>query len=98
MERAIFGIVQSMESIAEHCNVTGPIELEAAFDEFKLDIRLSYRGDPFVLPDRRPTEAEIRETAEGLRLLAGFLIQRNADRVRASRKGDRAVLEFHFQH
>jgi hypothetical protein len=28
-------------------------------------------------------------TDEGLRLLAGFLIRRNADR---------AILEFHFQH
>lgn len=98
IERAIFGTAQSMESIAEHCKVEGPIEIEASFDEFNLDIRLGYRGETFALPDRRPTQAEIRDTDEGLRLLAGFLIQRNADRVRAWRKGDRAVLEFHFQH
>ena len=98
IERAIFGAAQSVESIVEHCSVRGPISLEASFDVFNLDVRLSYQGDDFALPERRPSDDEIRESDEGLRLLAGFLIQRNADRVRASRKGDRAVLEFHYQH
>ena len=98
VERAIFGTAQAEESIVAHCNVQGPVEVEASFDEFNLDIRLSWQGDELVLPDHRPSEEEIRETDQGLLLLAGFLIQRNADRVRASRKGDRAVLEFHFQH
>jgi NCS2 family nucleobase:cation symporter-2 len=98
VERAIFGTAQAEESIVEHCNVQGPVTVEASFDEFNLDIRLSWQGDDFVLPESRPTDEQIRETDEGMRLLAGFLIQRNADRVRASRRGDRAVLEFHFQH
>jgi NCS2 family nucleobase:cation symporter-2 len=98
VERAIFGTEQSLESILEHCNVQGSAMLEAAFDEFNLDVRISYHGDEFVLPDRRPTEQQIMESHEGLRLLSGFLIQRNADCVRAFRKGGSAVLEFHFQH
>jgi len=98
VERAIFGTAQAEESIVAHCNVQGPVEVEAAFDEFNLDVRLSWQGDELAIPDKRPSEEEIRETEQGLLLLAGFLIQRNADRVRAARKGDRAVLEFHFQH
>jgi xanthine permease XanP len=98
VERAIFGTAQAEESIVAHCNVQGPVEVEASFDEFNLDVRLAWQGDELQLPDKRPSEEEIRETEEGLFLLAGYLIQRNADRVRASRKGDRAVLEFHFQH
>jgi xanthine permease XanP len=98
MERAIFGTIQAVESITEHCNVEGPIAIEASFDEFKLDIRLSWRGDDFMLEDRRPTDDEIRDSEDGIRRLAGYLIHRNADGVRASRKGDLAMLEFHFQH
>ena len=98
VERAIFGTAQAEESVVAHCNVQGPVEVEASFDEFNLDVRLSWTGDALQLPDKRPSEEEVRETEEGLLLLAGYLIQRNADRVRASRKGDRAVLEFHFQH
>jgi xanthine permease XanP len=98
IERAIFGTAQAEESVVAHCNAQGPVEVEASFDEFNLDVRLSWQGDEIVIPDKRPSEEEIRETEQGLLLLAGFLIQRNAERVRASRKGDRAVLEFHFQH
>ncbi len=98
IERAIFGTAQAEESIVEHCNVQGPVSLEASFDEFNLDVRLSWHGDELTIPDKRPSDEEIRETEQGLLLLAGFLIQRNADRVRTSRKGDRATLEFHFQH
>jgi NCS2 family nucleobase:cation symporter-2 len=98
IERAIFGTAQAEESIVAHCNVQGPVEIEASFDEFNLDVRLSWQGDELELPDKRPGEEEIRETEEGLLLLAGYLIQRNADRVRTARKGDRAMLEFHFQH
>jgi NCS2 family nucleobase:cation symporter-2 len=98
IERAIFGTAQSIESIVEHCNVQGPISLGASFDEFNLDVRLSYQGDDFVLPERRPTDDQIRESDDGLRLLAGYLIQRNADSVRASRRGGSNVLDFHYQH
>jgi NCS2 family nucleobase:cation symporter-2 len=98
IERAIFGTAQAAESIIEHCDMRGPITLEASFDEFNLDIRLSYQGEDFVLSDGRPTDDQIRDSDDGVRLLAGYLILRNADRVRASRKADRAVLEFHFQH
>lgn len=98
IERAIFGTEQSLESIFGYCNVRGAARLEAAFDEFNLDIRISYRGDDFVLSERRPTEDEILASDDGLRLLAGYMIQQNADHVRASRDGERTVLAFHFQH
>jgi xanthine permease XanP len=98
IERAIFGTAQAEESIVEHCNVQGPVSVEASFDEFNLDVRLSWQGDELEIPDKRPSDEEIRETEQGLLLLAGFLIQRNADRVRTARRGDRATLEFHFQH
>lgn len=98
IERAIFGTAQAIESIADHSDLSGPILVEASFDEFNLDIRLSYQGEVFVIEDRRPTDDEIRESEDGLRRLAGFLIRQNADRASASRKGAQSVLEFHFQH
>ena len=47
---------------------------------------------------QRVTEQEILENHEGIRQLGGYLLHRNADRVRAARRGDRSVLEFHFTH
>lgn len=98
IERAIFGTAQAIESIAENSRLDGPVQIEVSFDEFNLDLKLSYRGDEFLIEDRRPTDEEIRESDDGIRRLAGFLIQRNADRVRSSRRVDRAVLECHYQH
>jgi xanthine permease XanP len=98
IDRAIFGTAQAVESIADHSGLAGPIQVEASFDEFNLDVRLSYQGEAFLVEDHRPTEEEIRDTDDGIRRLAGYLIRQNADRVRASRRGDKSVLEFHFQH
>jgi len=98
IERAIFGTAQAAESIAENSRLEGPIQIEVSFDEFNLDLKLSYRGDEFLIEDHRPTNEEIRDSDDGIRRLAGFLIQRNADRVRSSRRGDKAVLECHYQH
>ncbi len=97
-ERAIFGTAQAIESIVDHSHLTGPIQVEASFDEFNLDVQLSYQGEVFVIEGRRPTDDEIRDTEDGIRRLAGYLIRQNADRVRSIRKGERSVLEFHFQH
>ncbi len=96
--RAIFGINQSVEIVADHGNVDGPITVTASFDEFNLDIDLSYDGDMIELSDRRPSDAEIRDSEDGLRRLAGFMLTRNADRAQATRSDGRAAVAFHFDH
>jgi xanthine permease XanP len=98
MERAIFGTAQAVESVAEHCNPQGPIDVTASFDEFNLNIAISYLGEAFMIEDRRPSDAEIRESEDGIRRLAGFMLQQNADRVRTTMRDGQATLEFHYQH
>ena len=96
--RAIFGVNQLVEAVAENCWRAGPLVLEASFDEFNLDVRLAYEGDALEFPDRRPTEQEIIETEEGARRLAGFMLRHNADRIRSEVKEGRAHVLFHFDH
>jgi xanthine permease XanP len=84
--------------IVDSCEPQGPLVIEASFDEFSLDIRVSYAGAPLELPDTRPTNEEIMASDEGQRKLAGFMLRRYADRVRSSRKGDRSTILFHFDH
>jgi NCS2 family nucleobase:cation symporter-2 len=98
MVRVAFGINQAIETIREHCDPQGPIVVEAHFDEFNLDVKMSYRGAPLELPDHRPSERDIMDTETGYRQLAGFMLRRNADRVRTSLKDGTSVLEFHFEH
>ncbi len=65
---------------------------------FALDIELGYGGQLLELPERWPSEEEIRETEDGLRKLAGFMLCRNTDRVKSAHKDDLANVHFHFDH
>src|SRR5262249_19652203 len=98
MVRVAFGINQAVETIREHCDPQGPNVIEGHFDEFNLDVKISYRGAQLELPERRPSGREIMETEAGYRQLARLLLRQNADRVRISVKDGASVLEFHFEH
>jgi xanthine permease XanP len=96
--RAAFGVNQLLETVMDNCWRDGPLKLAASFDEYNLDIRLSYAGEPIEFPDSRPSEQEIIETEDGARRLAGFLLRRNADSIRAENRGGRIQVLFHFDH
>jgi len=98
IERASFNLTQSIEAISEGCEPQGPLEISASFDEFSLDVRVSYSGPPLELPEKRPTNEEIMESEEGQRRLAGFMLRRHADRVTATHRNGRSTVLFHFDH
>jgi NCS2 family nucleobase:cation symporter-2 len=96
--RAVFAASQLVEAVTENAWKSGPLALQASFDEFNLDLRLSYQGELLEFPDRRPSDEEIRETDEGMRKLAGFMLRHNADRIRSEALGGTATVHFHFDH
>ncbi|MFN0298771.1 MAG: solute carrier family 23 protein [Burkholderiales bacterium] len=96
--RAIFGVNQLVEAVIEHASPSGNLELQASFDEFNLDVRVRYEGTALEFPQTRPSLASIQQSEDGARLLAGFLLRRNADRLRAEQDGPRALVWFHFDH
>jgi NCS2 family nucleobase:cation symporter-2 len=98
IDRASFNLTQSIETIVESGAAEGPLEIEASFDEFSLDLRVSYTGPPLELPERRPTNEEIMASEEGQRRLAGFLLRRLADRVQSTQRSGKSVVAFHFDH
>ena len=78
--------------------MTGTIELEASFEEFRLDVQARYHRTTPELPRSRPSLRKIQESEEGARQLVGLLLRRNADRVRSEQASSRAVVLFHFDH
>lgn len=98
VRRAIFGAQQLVETVAEHCEPGGPIELQAGFDEYHLDLQLRWRGLPLALPDERPSHAEILDAEDGTRRLAGYMLRRNADRCTSAHDGSDCTVRFHFDH
>lgn len=98
IERVRFNVAQSVETIAGTAAARGPIDIEAAFDGYRIDVRIAFDGPPLELPQTRPSEQEILESADGMNRLAGYLLRRLADRVRSAHRGGRTVLEFQFDH
>jgi NCS2 family nucleobase:cation symporter-2 len=90
--------VQSIETILEGCDPKGALEISATFDEFNLDVRVSYPGEPLILPAQRPSSEEIIASEQGQRALAGYLLRQLADRVRTSHNLSRSTVAFHFDH
>lgn len=98
IERARFNLEQSIETIVSSGVAGGPLQVEASFDEFNLDVRVSYSGPPLELPQKRPSNEEIMASEEGERRLAGFMLRRLADRVASTQRGGRSTITFHFDH
>ena len=98
IDRAAFDLAQSIETIVDSGVASGPLEIEASFDEFSLDLRVSYDGPPLELPEVRPSNEEIIASEEGARRLAGFMLRRHADRMQAAHKAGRSTILFHFDH
>ncbi len=98
IERARFNLAQSVEAIIDGCGPQSALQIDASFDEFNLNVRVSYVGAPLELPDKRPTKEEIIASEAGERRLAGYMLRRYADRVTASHRAGRSTVLFHFNH
>jgi xanthine permease XanP len=95
VDRAIFGVLQLLDVLED---LQSDIVIDASFDEFNLDVRVSYHGAVMQFPEQRPSDELIRESEEGARLLAGFMLRGNADRTRSESKDGRSSVLFHFDH
>jgi NCS2 family nucleobase:cation symporter-2 len=98
IDRASFNLTQSVEVILDSCEPDGALVIEASFDEFNLDVRVSYVGAPLALPEARPSNEEIAASEAGQRRLAGFMLRRYADRVDSTHRNGRTTILFHFDH
>jgi NCS2 family nucleobase:cation symporter-2 len=98
VSRATFGVIQLLDAVRQIGWREGPVEIAATFDEFNLDVRASYIGEPLEFPDQRPSDSDIVASEHGARLLAGFMLRRCADRLRSQSKDGRASVFLHYDH
>jgi NCS2 family nucleobase:cation symporter-2 len=98
INRASWAICQVLEAVAENCWRTGTLVVEVSFDEFSLDVMISYYGKLLEFPTQRPDEDEILSGDDGVRRLAGYMLRHAADRMRSELRYGRPVLMFHFDH
>ena len=98
MDHAKAAVCQLVEAVREHQLATGPLKLEAAFDELRIAVELRYAGTPLALPTVRPSaEAMLESPAAGMDL-AGFLVRSYADEVSADTDNGQALVTLAFDH
>ena len=92
--RVEFAVQQTIEAIVSIGEVASPIRLDLGFDEFVIDVLVTYDGPPLEFPLQPPTHEEITETEHGHVRLAGYLIRRQADRteIEQTQRQDRRAI------
>jgi xanthine permease XanP len=71
--------------------------VRGVFDEFSLDVDIEYEGPPVDLPDQMPSLEDLAN-GRGVAALSGYMIHRNADRVRVKQRSNQSILQLHFEH
>jgi len=98
MIKAASALNEFME-VSTMINLNNPeVEVTARFDEFNLDVEITYSGAPVNIPDVRPETDIILNTTTGAVNFALFMIKQLADNITISSKKDHTVISLHFVH
>jgi len=95
--RAISATNELFEAVGSAGLAEGDIDLEVSFDEFNLDVVARYRGEPPVLPSRRPDVVDLLGEGPSA-TLAAFMVTRYANSVRVDNKDGTCRIRLTFDH
>ncbi|MFX4261331.1 uracil-xanthine permease family protein [Pelotomaculum propionicicum] len=96
--RAAAAMNEFIESAASLELTVEPIIMEVVFDEFNLDVNISYYGTLMEFPSERPSERDLLEDENAFVKLSGYLMRHYADRIKTDYKDGRCFIQFHFDH
>lgn len=96
--RAAAAMNEFIESAASLELTVEPIIMEVVFDEFNLDVNISYLGTLMEFPSERPSEQDLLEDENAFVKLSGYLMRHYADRIKTDYKDGRCFIQFHFDH
>jgi xanthine permease XanP len=96
--RAASAMNETLEAADATSATQGPLQVAVSFDEFNLDVEMTYTGTPMVIPVFRPSEEDILTSSDGLAQLSLFLIRQNSDKVESLVKNGLCYIRLHFNH
>lgn len=74
------------------------VRLDLSFEEFSLDMTLSYKGTPIRFPEKPPDEVALLYEEGGQAALGGFLVWKYTDKIDQFRRGDYEYIRLHLDH
>ncbi len=96
--KATSALSELMEVLQEQQLSQGPLQIDASFEEFNLNVDVSYQGELLEISKQRPTERELLEDDTAFIRLSGFLLTKFADKISSEQKNGRCHIHFNFQH
>ncbi len=101
-KEVIFNAATAMNEIMESINsfelTDKEVKMEVSFDEFNLDVIVTYKGIPFEFPDKKPTKEDLIKDESAALKLSAFMIKRFPDSLKTEHKEDNVKLILHFNH
>lgn len=81
-----------------HDLVTGEpeVEVRTRFDEYQCEIRVTYQGEALQLTTKRPPPESLLEDPDGIKRMAGYLINRLADHAQVQNDAGRCSITLSF--
>ena len=73
-----------IEALLMYDKTKGPLNIEAYFDEYTLNLQTTYNGKPMEFPPNPPSEDELMLDKTSLAKMSGFMIQFMAEKVTTS--------------
>lgn len=98
VERATQATVELVEAVQPMHKGAEPILVKIAFDEYSLNIDVSYAGPPLSLKAQPPTPEEMLENPDLALSLGGMFVARLADRAEAVGTRESSMVKLHFEH
>jgi NCS2 family nucleobase:cation symporter-2 len=99
VQTAVHSLVELSDALRIFADAQSQVSLNARFDEFSIDLSLSYQGKPINFPGAAPTPQEMMDNPDRTTALSLLLLTRLADKVRiTSDKGHDHTVHLHFQH
>ena len=96
--RAAAAINETYETAVTESVTKGPIQVSVSFDEFNLDVEITYVGEPIVLTDLKPVGKDLLTSSDEMAKLSSFLIHLSADKVESHVKNGVCHIKLHYNH
>lgn len=99
VQSAVHALIELSDALDTFADAQSQVTLVARFDEFSIDLSMSYRGRPMIMPGVAPTPQALMDNPDRTTDLGLLMLTRLADKVRiTSDSGQDHSVHLHFQH
>ncbi|MEM7442326.1 MAG: solute carrier family 23 protein [Pseudomonadota bacterium] len=98
IERATSALLELAEALSLAEMNSGPIRVDAHFDQFRFDLFVHFEGDPMEFPTSAPDLRAAAGDIDQMRQLSGFIVQNIATKIEVTQRGASNTVYLAFEH